>query len=72
MLFKITAGADVVREKRFGDESFVISSDFPHADSDFPDAGKHFMQVPRVSEDSKRKILWDNCARRRPDEGEGR
>ena len=46
-----------------GDESFVISSDFPHFDSEFPDAGKLFMKMPRVSRESKRKILWDNCAR---------
>jgi predicted TIM-barrel fold metal-dependent hydrolase len=46
-----------------GDGSFVISSDFPHFDSEFPDAGKHFMALDRVSEASKRKILWDNCAR---------
>jgi len=46
-----------------GDESFVISSDFPHFDSEFPNSGKHFMEISQVSQESKRKILWDNCAR---------
>jgi hypothetical protein len=46
-----------------GDENFVVSSDFPHFDSAFPNAFERFMQIPNVSDDSRRKILWDNCAR---------
>jgi len=40
-----------------------VSSDFPHFDSEFPEAGNHFMELRGVSHESKRKILWDNCAR---------
>lgn len=45
-----------------GDENWVISSDFPHFDSAFPHAFDRFMALPGVSDASKRKILWDNCA----------
>ena len=46
-----------------GDDNLVISSDFPHFDSPFPEARERFMKIPNVSIESKRKILWDNCAR---------
>jgi predicted TIM-barrel fold metal-dependent hydrolase len=46
-----------------GDDNLVLSSDFPHFDSEFPEAGRHFMELAEVSHESKRKILWDNCAR---------
>jgi predicted TIM-barrel fold metal-dependent hydrolase len=46
-----------------GDDNLVVSSDFPHFDSAFPEAGAHFMALANVSRESKRKILWDNCAR---------
>jgi uncharacterized protein len=46
-----------------GDENWVVSSDFPHFDCEFPEAGEHFMGLEGVSMDAKRKILWDNCAR---------
>jgi predicted TIM-barrel fold metal-dependent hydrolase len=46
-----------------GDDNLVVSTDFPHFDTEFPDAGRHFMEIPGVSRESKRKILWDNCAR---------
>ena len=46
-----------------GDDNLVISSDFPHFDSSFPEAFDRFMKIPGVSVESKRKILWDNCAR---------
>ncbi len=45
-----------------GDERWVISSDFPHFDSAFPQAFNRFMALEGVGDDSKRKILWDNCA----------
>ncbi|GEM_PF-6410784 len=32
-------------------------------DMAFPNAFERFMQIPNVSDDSRRKILWDNCAR---------
>lgn len=46
-----------------GDGNLVVSSDFPHFDSEFPEAGNMFMELPGISHESKRKILWDNCAR---------
>lgn len=46
-----------------GDDNLVVSSDFPHFDSAFPHAFEHIMAIPNVSDASKRKILWDNCAR---------
>jgi predicted TIM-barrel fold metal-dependent hydrolase len=44
-----------------GDDRIVFSTDFPHGDSKFPRAVASFLQLP-ISEQSKRKILWDNCA----------
>jgi predicted TIM-barrel fold metal-dependent hydrolase len=46
-----------------GDDNLVVSSDFPHFDSAFPHAFDHVLEIPGVSVESKRKILWDNCAR---------
>jgi hypothetical protein len=38
----------------------VFSTDFQHGDSKFPRAVESFLHLP-ISEDSKRKILWENC-----------
>jgi predicted TIM-barrel fold metal-dependent hydrolase len=46
-----------------GDDNIVISSDWPHDDSAYPRAIDTFLALPGVSDESKRKILWDNCAR---------
>jgi predicted TIM-barrel fold metal-dependent hydrolase len=51
---------DVV--SRLGDDSIVLSSDYPHPDSSFPHAIDEFLALD-LSDDTKRKILWDNCAR---------
>jgi predicted TIM-barrel fold metal-dependent hydrolase len=48
--------------KRLGDENVVISTDYPHADSHWPNAIHHFMGMD-VPSASRKKILWDNCAR---------
>jgi predicted TIM-barrel fold metal-dependent hydrolase len=45
-----------------GDENVVFSTDYPHADAKFPHAVERMLQLP-VSDESKRKFLWDNCAR---------
>lgn len=45
-----------------GDENFVISSDFPHGDAPFPETRGRLMSIEGLSLESKRKILWDNCA----------
>ena len=46
-----------------GDDNIVISSDWPHDDSAYPNAIETFLGLEGVSAESKRKILWDNCAR---------
>jgi len=45
-----------------GDSNLVFSTDFPHADSRFPHAVDTLLEQP-FPEESKGKILWDNCAR---------
>ena len=45
-----------------GDDRIVISTDWPHDDSCYPKAVETFLGLEDVSEDSKRKILWDNCS----------
>jgi predicted TIM-barrel fold metal-dependent hydrolase len=46
-----------------GDENIVISTDWPHDDAAYPKAIDSFLALEGVSDESKRKILWDNCAR---------
>jgi predicted TIM-barrel fold metal-dependent hydrolase len=46
-----------------GDDNVVVSSDWPHDDSAYPHAIDEFLALEGVSADSKRKILWGNCAR---------
>jgi predicted TIM-barrel fold metal-dependent hydrolase len=47
----------------FGDRNVIFATDFPHPDSKYPNALKSFLGLPRVTEDSKRRILWDNAVR---------
>jgi predicted TIM-barrel fold metal-dependent hydrolase len=49
--------------ERVGDDSLVISSDWPHDDSAYPHAMDRFLALEGVGDASRRKILWDNCAR---------
>ena len=44
-----------------GTDRLVFSTDYPHGDSKFPRAVESFLQLD-ITEDNKRKILWDNCA----------
>ena len=46
-----------------GDDNIVISTDYPHEDGAYPHAIETFLGLPGVSTETKRKILWDNCAR---------
>ena len=48
--------------KDFGSDQLVYSTDYPHGDSRYPRATESFLELP-ISDDDKRKILWDNCAR---------
>jgi uncharacterized protein len=56
---------DIVRYAlpSMGDDNIVISTDWPHDDSAYPRAVETFLGLEGVRESSKRKILWDNCAR---------
>ena len=45
-----------------GNDNIVFSTDFPHGDSDYPHAVETFLSLDAGSAESKRKILWDNCA----------
>jgi predicted TIM-barrel fold metal-dependent hydrolase len=47
---------------QLGDDTLVFSTDYPHSDSRFPEATNDLLNLP-IPESSKRKILWDNCAR---------
>jgi uncharacterized protein len=41
--------------------NIVFSTDFPHSDAKYPHSVDTFLELP-ISDDDKRKILWDNCA----------
>jgi predicted TIM-barrel fold metal-dependent hydrolase len=60
----VEADEDFVKQviDYMGDDTIVFSTDWPHGDSKYPHAVESFMQLP-ISAASKRKILWDNCAR---------
>ncbi len=47
--------------EELGDDHIVWESDYPHPDSKYPNATQTFLDLPKVSTDSKRKILWDNA-----------
>jgi uncharacterized protein len=48
--------------EQFGADQIVFSTDYPHGDSRYPAAVESFLELP-LSDEAKRKILWDNCAR---------
>jgi predicted TIM-barrel fold metal-dependent hydrolase len=47
---------------RLGDEHLVISTDYPHPDSAFPNAMDEFFSL-ELPDETKRRVLWDNTAR---------
>jgi len=49
--------------EEFGDDNLVFSTDYPHGDSKYPDSVSAFLELPGLTDDTKRKILWDNWAR---------
>ena len=51
---------DVV--EKMGADYFVVSTDYPHSDGAFPEAMEQFFRLA-LSDETRRKILWDNCAR---------
>jgi hypothetical protein len=46
-----------------GDDNIVMFVDYPHADGPFPRGLQTFLELPGVSPDSRRKIMWDNGLR---------
>lgn len=48
--------------EKLGAERVVFSTDYPHGDSRYPESVQAFLTLP-LSDEDKRKILWDNCAR---------
>jgi predicted TIM-barrel fold metal-dependent hydrolase len=47
--------------EEMGDDRILFETDFPHPDSKYPKAVETFLAQPRLSDDSKRRILWDNA-----------
>ncbi len=45
-----------------GDDNFTWDSDYPHPDGTYPWGVEAMLKQP-LSQDSKRKLLWDNAAR---------
>ncbi len=46
-----------------GDDNIVFSTDFPHPDGAYPHAVDNFLAMERITSQTKRKVLWDNCLR---------
>lgn len=44
-----------------GNDRIVFSTDYPHGDSKYPNSVDRFLRID-ISDEDKRKILWDNCA----------
>ena len=44
------------------EDNVVFSTDYPHLDVKYPHSLDTFLEMP-FSDESKRKYLWDNCAR---------
>ena len=55
-----------------GDDNIVVSTDYPHSDGLFPSAIDEFVGLAGVSDKTKAKILWDNCAHLYPLAASGR
>jgi predicted TIM-barrel fold metal-dependent hydrolase len=47
--------------EELGDGKILFETDYPHPDSKYPHAVQTFLDLPRVSQESKRRILWDNA-----------
>ena len=45
-----------------GSDQLVFSTDYPHGDSRYPNAVNAFLELD-LTDEERRKILWDNCAR---------
>ncbi len=45
-----------------GDQNLLFSIDYPHHDGGFPEGTNLFLALEGVSQESKRRIFWDNAA----------
>jgi predicted TIM-barrel fold metal-dependent hydrolase len=61
----IHEGEDMVRmvNELCGDHLLMFSSDYPHAESRFPDSVDIVAGWNTLSDDSKKKLFWDNAVR---------
>ncbi len=46
-----------------GDDCLVFASDYPHPDAKYPRAVDTFFGLPGLSDENRRKLLWDNPRR---------
>jgi predicted TIM-barrel fold metal-dependent hydrolase len=48
-----------------GEDNILFATDYPHVDAinNYPGYVKSFLDLPRISDQAKRKILWDNANR---------
>lgn len=55
-------GPEMVRmvSELMGEHVLMFGSDFPHAESRFPDSVDLFLAWEEIGDDLKRKLLWDN------------
>lgn len=44
------------------EDNVVFATDYPHLDVKYPHAVENFFKLS-LAEETKRKYLWDNCAR---------
>ena len=47
--------------EEMGDDRILFETDYPHPDSKYPRAVQTFLDQGKISDESKRKILWDNA-----------
>ncbi len=47
--------------EELGDDRILFETDFPHPDSKYPRAVSTFLSQPKLSDESKQKILWNNA-----------
>ena len=58
-------GEDMVKmvTKDLGDHILMFGSDYPHAESRFPESANIPLGWTGLSDDQKRKLMWDNPVR---------
>ena len=44
----------------YGNDRLLWASDYPHPDAGYPNATEEFLGLETISEETKRKVLWDN------------